>query len=151
MCLHSGLLGPEATAALHPLPLSVSQLLEGRDPVSHLYLQTACPQHVLAPKSATWVKSQFLCLPAKGVVASDITALCLFLHLCNDYKNISPKFRGLQLEPNDLMYEERAQCPVPYWDTVGFVIIMASPGAGRGGANSLIVLDGFVVNCLPLR
>lgn len=73
-------------------------------------------------------------------------------HLYGDNKDNSSKLRGLQLELTDLIQEKSSEwCP-------GHIAKRQAPGslgsvlagAGGGGTNSLVALDGFVVNRLPL-
>lgn len=73
----------------------------------------------------------------------------------------SPKFIGLQVELNDLTHEKSLeQCPVPnhvlngrlhHYYHISIIIIIIISEAGRVRANSPAALDGFVVNCSPLR
>lgn len=78
-----------------------------------------------------------------------------------DKQKSSPKFIGLQVELSDLTYEKNLElCPVPnhvlngrlhhYYHIIIVIIIIISE-AGRVQANSPASLDGFVVNCSPLR
>lgn len=77
-----------------------------------------------------------------------------------DKQKSSPKFLGLQVELNDLTYEKSLeQCLVPNHVLNGrlhhyyciIIIIIIISGAGSVWANSPAALDGFVVNCSPLR
>lgn len=75
---------------------------------SPLWAHSTLSVSVIAQKEAFWVQAHSLCL-----LAGHITALCLFLHLHNDYENTSPTSIGLQLELSDLMYEKSLEpCPV---------------------------------------